>query len=81
MKGEGLLFYYGSSRVSLVWQTTRKMFLWHFARAVYGAKYRFCGGKGIKGRASSISHSEFTVLQSASGHNARQGVWRGVTHT
>lgn len=31
------------------------MFLWHFARGVYGAKYRFCGGKGIKGRASSLA--------------------------
>lgn len=41
-----------------------KMFLWHFARAVYGAKYHFCGGKGIKGRVSSLGHLEFTALRS-----------------
>lgn len=41
-----------------------KMFLWHFARAVYGAKHHFCGGKDIKRRASSLSHSEFTALRS-----------------
>lgn len=29
------------------------------------------GGKVIKGRKSSLSHSEFIALQSASGHSAR----------
>lgn len=48
---------------AFVWQRARKMFLWHFVRAVYGAKYHFCGGKGIEGGVSSPSHSEFTALQ------------------
>lgn len=33
---------------AFIWQRARKMFLWHFARAVYGAKYHFCEGKASR---------------------------------
>lgn len=57
------------------------MLLWHFVRAVCGTRSHFCGGKGIKGRASSLSHSQFTALQSVTGQRGRQGILMGVTHT